>query len=195
MDAQTMRDFGIGWADGEWTSLHDHLASLGYKDEEILDFFPTLSGAKAAREDNRVTIGVMAAPAGQKGAEIKPVQITRGQLVSLVMHGKNAQNRLHMMEGGVSLVGDWSQYAKGNYKEAFAKGAMKVYLDKELINDAESHLTDMERDYIAVMEDYFAGMSKEELGQTAVTLQGWSPYDVEHYWPLTVDADFLGRDY
>ena len=37
MDAQTMRDFGIGWADGEWTSLHDHLASLGYKDEEMLE--------------------------------------------------------------------------------------------------------------------------------------------------------------
>ena len=36
LDMQTMRDFGIGWADGEWTSLRDHLASKGYKDEEML---------------------------------------------------------------------------------------------------------------------------------------------------------------
>lgn len=37
LDAQTMRDFGIGWADGEWTSLHDHLAGLGYTDAEMLE--------------------------------------------------------------------------------------------------------------------------------------------------------------
>ena len=36
LDAKTMRDFGIGWADGEWTSLHDHLASMGYSDDEML---------------------------------------------------------------------------------------------------------------------------------------------------------------
>ncbi len=35
ISADTLHEFGIGWADGRRTSLRDHLASLGYTDREM----------------------------------------------------------------------------------------------------------------------------------------------------------------
>lgn len=34
---ETMNKFGIGYADGQWSSLYDHLRSLGYQDNKLLD--------------------------------------------------------------------------------------------------------------------------------------------------------------
>ncbi|MGI6736775.1 MAG: DNA primase [Anaerovoracaceae bacterium] len=34
---ETLHDFGIGYADAGWNSLHDHLRGLGYSDERLLE--------------------------------------------------------------------------------------------------------------------------------------------------------------
>lgn len=34
---ETLNEFGIGYADGEWTSLYDHLRARGYRDDKLLE--------------------------------------------------------------------------------------------------------------------------------------------------------------
>ena len=34
---ETLNEFGIGYADGEWSSLYDHLRSMGYRDDKLLE--------------------------------------------------------------------------------------------------------------------------------------------------------------
>lgn len=37
MDKETMQKFGIGYADGNWNSLLDHMRSMGYKEEKLME--------------------------------------------------------------------------------------------------------------------------------------------------------------
>lgn len=37
LSAETMKTFGIGWADGQWDSLYKYMKNLGYSDEKLLE--------------------------------------------------------------------------------------------------------------------------------------------------------------
>lgn len=90
---ETLHEFGIGYADGEWTSLYDHLKSKGY-DEKVLLKLGLISSSKGKYYDkfrNRV---------------IFPIQNTAGKVIGF---------------GGRAIGDDMPKYLNSQETPVFSK--------------------------------------------------------------------------
>lgn len=65
----------------------------------------------------------------------------------------------------------------------------------ELMTAIEAQLTDYDRQWIAASRELFDGFSKRELNKTTLDVYGIKRANVENYFPIWVDGDFLNTPF
>lgn len=122
------------------------------------------------------------------------VMITRGMRLSLVMHGRNEQNRNAVM-GGVEIPKDLENY----YKNGAAKSKSDTF--KAVVpTDAlqwftrlNSSLSDIEKKWIGVLDKYYSEISAPALNETTMQVFGFKKATVKNYWRKVRTEHFLDK--
>ena len=121
--------------------------------------------------------------------------VTPGMLASLYLHSLNDDNLRHIAKGGVTIP-SWERYVKGDTENAWLRGATKMVLQRsEIRRLAEDNLTPEEMAFTRAIYRYFNETSKAALGETAEKLLGYSPFNVDNYFPISVNPNFLHTDF
>lgn len=123
------------------------------------------------------------------------VTMTRGQLIDLYMDTLNDDNMRHVAYGG-KMFPDVEMFKKGNIEAAYDK-AQKVRIspsEARAFFNNEGALTDQEKAFVHKMQEYFSGMSHDELNAVCLDLYGYERALVDDYYPITVDKDNLPQD-
>ena len=145
----------------------------------------------------------VASIAGKKAKAIKitgmgrngktTVEITPAMRMSLFLHSKNEQNMRHIAYGGVTIP-DIELYRKGKIAEAYAKG-VTLRLTPTEIGRICADMTPQERAFARQISEYFNGQSRDELNETSEKLKGYAVAEVENYFPIYSDKDYLASDF
>ena len=122
------------------------------------------------------------------------LKITPMQRISLYMHSKNQDNMRHILNGGI-VTPDAKLYKDGKLKEAYEKGTqfMLTKADvKSIINGMSA-----EEKFFAdkLLHPYFNVDSKKAINSTSMLLDGYEKADVNNYFPITTDKDYVNRDF
>ena len=119
-------------------------------------------------------------------------QITRMtgmQAMQLVMtwNREAADGRLvHMRKGGVSILNP-DKLAKGSIMQAYDKRESIHGINESFINGVARSLTDFERGYIDIAEQFFNGMAKDAINEVSLKLRHFETATSEYYIPVKVD--------
>ena len=124
-------------------------------------------------------------------------KINRAQMVSLYMHLQNAQNRDHVLKGGV-VIPNMKEYAKGHIEKAYRTnraeritGGTIAAIEKELTT---GEMADYCQKWIADLKELMNHYTKDVINETSRRLSGYDRAKVEDYWPITVDRDVLQKE-
>jgi len=129
---------------------------------------------------------------GKNGSYID-VEITPAMRASLYMHSLNDDNMRHIQYGGVRIP-RMDLYKKGDFESAYSKGTI-IKLTKEDIRKIASHMTEAEREFCKAAQEYFQGMSQDEINDVSVKLLGYEIAGVEHYFPIYTDSNFVKTNF
>lgn len=141
------------------------------------------------RRAQEITITGYDAKTGEK----KSVAITPAMRISLYLHSLNDDNMRHVQEGGV-LIPDMRLYKKGNLAEAYAADN-RLKLTKQNVASICANMTQQERGFARALWRYFNEYAPKSLNEASVLLDGYEKFNVENYFPISVDSNFLGQDY
>ena len=122
-----------------------------------------------------------------------PVMVTKGMRLAIILHGKSAANRLHMMEGGMMIPADMSKY-KSDKKKAYEKTRKVVGITNAALIQMESELSAKERILLDTFADFFHNWTGSLVNKTSMDLYGFKKARVENYYPISVDKDFVTTD-
>lgn len=119
------------------------------------------------------------------------VYISPGMRVALYLHSLNTDNLNHIAYGGVTIP-EPKYYAKGDYRNAYAKGRTIRLLPSE-IKSITDKMTDSEKEYAKLVHDYLNGPAKEKINETSVDLTGVELAVVDDYFMIPSDKSFVSR--
>ena len=159
-----------------------HMLSKFLEDKK---FMRRLYGRRA----DEITITGYDARTGEK----KSVPITPAMRVSLYLHSLNDDNMRHVQQGGV-LIPDMVLYKKGRLSEAYAKD-VRLKLTKQNVASICAGMTQQERDFARALWRYFNEYAPKSLNEASMLLDGYEKFNVEDYFPISVDRNFIGQDY
>lgn len=124
-------------------------------------------------------------------------KINRAQMVSLYMHLQNAQNRDHVLRGGV-VIPNMKEYARGNIEKAYRTnrveritGGTIAAIEKELTT---GEMADYCQKWIADLKELLNNYTKGVINETSRRLSGYDKAKVEEYYPLAVSRDVLQKE-
>ena len=118
--------------------------------------------------------------------------ITKAMRMSLYLHSKNNENLRHIAGGGVK-VPDADLYKSGN-ERAWANGT-KIRLTPSQVAAICAGMSTKEKNFADAAFDYFNTMSKEAVNEVSEKLKGYSLAEVENYFPINTDKNFVGKDF
>ncbi|MDR2530566.1 MAG: hypothetical protein LBC65_03375, partial [Oscillospiraceae bacterium] len=123
-----------------------------------------------------------------KDADGEAVYLTPAMLVGLWLQTRNQANMDHIENGGVTIPA-WKYYARGDIKEALARGADRVPFTKRDIEAfATRHLTASERAFGEAVMHYFDSETKTAINEVSTILNGFERAEVENYYPIMTDS-------
>lgn len=125
---------------------------------------------------------------GWKDVNGKPVVLTKGMMLSLVMHSKNDQNMTHCSNGGL-IVPNQDFYKKGKMSEAYTEGTTQFIFTPEMAAELEASLTPAERSFIAATQNVMLGCT-DLINMTSEKTVGFKKARVENYFTIKSDSDF-----
>ena len=124
-------------------------------------------------------------------------KINRAQMVSLYMHLQNAQNRDHVLKGGV-VIPDMKEYTRGHIEKAYRTNRVERItagtidaIEKELTT---GEMADYCQKWIADLKELLNNYTKGVINETSRRLSGYDKAKVEEYYPLAVDRDVLQKE-
>ena len=119
----------------------------------------------------------------------RTTKMTGMQAMQLVMtwNREAADSRLaHMKKGGVSILGA-EALAKGNLKKAYENRETVLGINESFITNVQNSLTEFERGYIDIAEQFFNGMAKDAINEVSMILRHFETATSEYYIPIKVD--------
>ena len=124
-------------------------------------------------------------------------KINRAQMVSLYMHLQNAQNREHVLKGGV-VIPDMKEYARGHIEKAYRTNRVER-ITEGTISAIEKELTTGEmadycQKWITYLKELLNNYTKNVINETSRQLSGYDKAGVEDYYPIAVDRDVLQKE-
>lgn len=153
---------------------------------------------------------------GSEEGEPVTVTISPAMRMSLYLHSLNAQNMKHISgyttkadqktyretgelevsgnRGGGLTVPDWELYRKGKLAEAYNNGRT-IKLTPSEVKAAIAGMSAEEKAFADAAHDYFNRMSREELNAVSEKLLGYSLAEVEDYFPIETDKNFIQKDF
>lgn len=124
-------------------------------------------------------------------------KINRAQMVSLYMHLQNAQNRDHVLKGGV-VIPDMKEYTRGHIEKAYRTNRVERItagtidaIEKELTT---GEMADYCQKWIADLKELLNNYTKGVINETSRRLSGYDKAKVEEYYPLAVSRDVLQKE-
>ena len=124
-------------------------------------------------------------------------KINRAQMVSLYMHLQNAQNRDHVLKGGV-VIPDMKEYTRGHIEKAYRTNRVERItagtidaIEKELTT---GEMADYCQKWITDLKELLNNYTKGVINETSRRLSGYDKAKVEEYYPLAVDRDVLQKE-
>lgn len=120
------------------------------------------------------------------------LRITKAMRMALYLHSKNNENLRHIAGGGVTIP-DAALYKSGN-AEAWARGST-IRLTPSQVAAICAGMSTKEKNFADAAFDYFNTMSKEAVNEVSEKLKGYSLAEVENYFPINTDKNFVGKDF
>lgn len=122
------------------------------------------------------------------------VPVNMAQIVSIWKHLQHAQNREHLMKGGL-VVPDMKLYAKGKIEEAYRNGKT-AHLDfsTDVVARIEGMMDDYAQRWSADLDQLLNHYTKDLINTTSRRLSGYDKAKVEAYYPITVDPNVLSKE-
>ena len=121
------------------------------------------------------------------------VKITPAMRMSLYLHSLNDQNLRHIAGGGIT-VPDMALYKKGDMLKALDKG-VRIRLTPSELRAACAGMSAKERAFAHAIDNYYNGMSRNEINAVSELLKGYSLAGVDHYFPILTDKNFLKKEF
>lgn len=129
--------------------------------------------------------------------EIAGTQMSKGQMISLYMlsHRKQAQSHLFDEFGnGTIRLTDEKSASAGKVKDAINKG-QDLQINRAVISEIESHLTDVDKDFIKLTKEFFNKIARDAKYDTDMAMFGVSNVDDSNdYIPIRVADDQLYKE-
>ena len=125
---------------------------------------------------------------GAEDMDGKPVYVTPAMKLSLIMHGRNAQNLNHMIKGG-AMIPDMKLYKQGKLAEAYAAG-QRVMINHVMTEQLEKTLTEAEKAYLKCVENLLWDYTPRVINNVSVQLYGYRKATVDKYFPIKTDRNF-----
>ena len=121
--------------------------------------------------------------------KLQNVTLTKGIIMSLYLSSKNDDNMRHIEYGGV-VIPDLKLYKQGKKTEAFSsKKSQMVSFNRSLINDMAQTLSEKDREFCRLVQDYYKNASTET-NKVSEALNGFEIPMVDNYFPIHVSPDF-----
>ncbi len=118
-----------------------------------------------------------------------PVKITPAMRISLVAQLKNRKNLNHLLQGGFRLP-NMNMYAKGKFENMYDTGVL-VKPTMEQLNRLEKGMSDLERQYLQLVERTFNEYLPGIINDTSMQLNGYKKAREKNYFPIITDSAFL----
>lgn len=129
---------------------------------------------------------------GLKDAEGKPIYINKGMRISLYLHSLNGQNLNHIAGAGLEIP-DAKLYQKGKYSVAY-RYSQTVRLMPTDIKRIVAGMTEDEKAFANLAREFLNKDTKAAINETSMVLNGTEKANVNNYFPITTDKDFVMRD-
>ena len=136
--------------------------------------------------------------------EIERVEITPAMRISLYLHSLNDDNMRHIQgaynkendsyNGGGLLIPDMKEYRKGNMEKAYAADH-RIKLTKANVNAICAKMDAKEVAFAKAMHTYFNEIAPKALNEASVLIDGYEKFNVDNYFPISVDKNFLSQDF
>lgn len=121
------------------------------------------------------------------------VKVNKASLIALYLHSMNDDNMKHIEHGGIEIP-DFNLMKKGEIKEAYEK-MERVFLTKsEIYALCQKHLNEKDKNLANAIRVYFNEVSKKALNEVSLKIYGYEKFNVENYYPIRVDKNFLNSD-
>lgn len=128
---------------------------------------------------------------GIQGSRHGTFKITHAQLTALLMHSKNQQN-VDGMKNGLT-VPDYQLMKQGKTQEAWAR-AERLMLTPQQLKQLVAQATEYDKAWAAAWQQAQA-IAQPRLNQTSMDLNGWYRFQVENYFPIRRDKNYLATDF
>jgi hypothetical protein len=129
---------------------------------------------------------------GLKDSNGNPVEITHAMLVSIYLMSLDEGNRAHISTGGLTIPTDQKAYKKG---EDVYKNAVTVRLTPEQLLAIAGKMNDFDKKFAKAVQTFFDSFSKKYINETSVKILGYELAQIENYFPVISDEDFLGKNF
>lgn len=129
---------------------------------------------------------------GIKDSNGNPVKITHAMLVSIYLMSLDEGNRVHISTGGLTIPTDPKAYKKG---EDVYKNAVTVRLTPEQLLAIAGKMNDFDKKFAKAVQTFFDSFSKKYINETSVKILGYELAQIENYFPVISDEDFLGKNF
>lgn len=140
---------------------------------------------------------------GKKAREIELSAISKGKettikvtpdvAISLYLSSMNDDNMRHMGVGGVEIP-EIKAYKNGELKKAY-RNSTRVTFSKEQLAAIEESLTKQEKAFADTAHEYYNSVAPKAINEVSEILKGYSLAQVENYFPIQVNKNFLDRDF
>lgn len=130
--------------------------------------------------------------------EEKTVRMTRMQGLSILMtwtRELNTKNMMHMRTSGI-VLSDPASVKKGLSRLFTSETEQRIdHVNVSLISAIEAQMTDFEREYRRVAENYFNKVSREAINETMLKLKHREVARSKYYIPIIVDQNYLNKEF
>ena len=121
------------------------------------------------------------------------IKVTPDVAISLYLSSMNDDNMRHMGVGGVEIP-DIKAYKNGELKKAY-RNSTRVTFSKEQLAAIEGSLTKQEKAFADTAHEYYNSVAPKAINEVSEILKGYSLAQVENYFPIQVNKNFLDRDF
>lgn len=195
--------------------------------KEINDMFAPLLFGKENQENIKRLSSIEDKDMVDIGMKVdgKPVKVTRGMLLSYLMHVQNDGNARHMVLGGFT-VPDMKAYKDGKYSTAYEKTVIGQFFTLDDIKQAtenikyskkdaglddgvkvavkllqgrakklRNNLSEWELSYLETAEKLFHEYYGQKINEVSVETKGYALAQVKNYYPIRTDKKFTRTEF
>ena len=195
--------------------------------KEINDMFEPLLFGKENQENIKRLSSIEDKDMVDIGMKVdgKPVKVTRGMLLSYLMHVQNEGNARHMVLGGFT-VPDMKAYKDGKYSTAYEKTVIGQFFTLDDIKQAtenikyskkdaglddgvkvavkllqgrakklRNNLSEWELSYLETAEKLFHEYYGQKINEVSVETKGYALAQVKNYYPIRTDKKFTRTEF